>query len=197
MTINKLSLNTPTPETISVSFEIDQFISHTTDDTEIESVISDISSVLENHLKFFREQKIQQEAQRVANEHVRLAALEAETQKSRKVFSTFKTTNEQKNVITENDTAKYLARMSLDQAIVTLQKIGMIPPTYLPNVYRIDGSPYAYTVKSNSWTSPFGDSGDDALSLLNNISEKILKHTDRQRTEFLMRVTKVWEEMNS
>jgi hypothetical protein len=203
MTINKLSLNTPTPDVISVAFEIDQFISFSTTNSEIDSAVAKIADSLKQHFTFFKQQKVQAEVARLQKEQEESEkrireqlALEAQ-QKKRKVFSTFKTVDPSPafaKAVQSASTAiveDKVSKLSLMKTVNILQQLGFIPQTYLPGVYRFEGSPYAYTVKPDSWTSPFGESGEHTIDFLNNVCAKILKLDDNGKQSLFSKIAQL------
>lgn len=168
MTINQLVFNTPTDEIISVSFELEQFISNNTTDQQIEQVVSDVSEVVRKHFKFYRDQKANAEKARLEKE----AAEKAVNQKTAKVFSSFKSK--------PASVAKSVKTPTMEDILPVLTSMNKISTSYLPNVYRFPGSPYAYTVKDNTWVSPFGESGTDVEAFLKDIGKRVfhLEHDD-------------------
>lgn len=208
MTINQLTLNTPSSNIIAISFEMKQFITYTTSDSEIEHKLEDIKNTLETHLLFFRNQIIRQHneealrEQRIQAEEIRKAQIEQEElAKKRKVFSTFSnsastlkpkthsTFNKNSSIInnsvpktqTEKD---ILLTQPLSETINSLIALGFIHTGHLPGVYRFANTPYAYTIKDGAWASPFGDTGRDSYSFLESVAQRLLKYDIENSTRF-------------
>lgn len=178
MTINQLVFNTPTDEIIAVSFELEQFISSTTTDQEIEQVVSDISEVVRKHLNFYRDQKLKTEKARLEKE----AAEKAVNQKTAKVFSSFKNKQAPNNAVSATKVS------TIDDILPVLTAMNKILPSYLSNVYRFPGSPYAYTVKDNTWVSPFGESGTGPEEFLKDIGKRVFHFEQNDVDNFVSTV---------
>lgn len=185
MTINQLTFNTPSNDIISIAFELEQFIKHDTSDFEIEQTLSNIGETLEKHFQFYRDTKKAEETARVQKQLAQ-AELEKEkaaaSQKTAKVFSSFKN---KPTASVAQPAPTTLGTATVESVISVLQNLGLLSPSHLPDVYRFQGSSYAYTVKNNTWFSPFGEDGTGAKSFLTDITKRVFKMEEDEAQAFM------------
>lgn len=182
MTINQFAFNNTANDTLSIAFEVDQFINHDTTDFEIEKALGEIGETLEKHFKFYRDQKVSAENTRIAQE----AALAAASQKTSKVFSSFK--NKLAPVVAKPVAPVSDSEATVESILPVLQNLGMLTQSFLPDVYRFQGSSYAYTIKNNTWCSPLGNEGKGAKSFLEDVAEYVFKMDSGATEAFIRKV---------
>lgn len=66
-----------------------------------------------------------------------------------------------------------------------LEKNQLTVSSGLPEIVRFKNSPYAYTIKSNKWSSPFGTEGTEVEDLLKDIAKNIYKLNQPMSQGFL------------
>ena len=141
-------------------------VTHSTTNFELVGTVAEIAEQVKNLLTIHRDQKQQEESQRVAQE---------QANKKRRRFSNFS-----EDVGFTGNTFK--KAVSLASVQKKLEQDGLAMNSGLPEVVRFRNTPYAYTVKATEWSSPFGSSGSEVAELLADIAKNVygMNSTDTQ-----------------
>ena len=149
-------------------------VTHSTTNFELVGTVSEIAEQVKNLLTIHRDQKQQEEAQRVAQE---------QANKKRRRFSNFSEDLD----FTGNTFKKAVSLASVQKR---LEQDGLTMNSGLPEIVRFRNTPYAYTVKSNEWTSPLGATGVEASDFLADVAKNIYKMNDTDVAAFVLKYSR-------
>jgi hypothetical protein len=172
-------------DSISIEIQIPQFITHLTTQNDMEQVANHLRNEIISQFEFQNNQKVIEEVERLQKIKNVVEELK-KIKKNQKRFSTFNTAS----ASTEPSVEIKISQSKPEQFIKIFEDMEISLPSLLTGVVRFKNSPYAYTVKPDGWSSPFGFTGTDSLSFLNNISDSIFHHTESEKSKFLDSVAK-------
>lgn len=166
-----------TQDTINIDIELaNDSVTHLSTNYEIITLTAQLAEQIKSHLTLLQSARKQVEDVRAEKE--KAAA------KKRRRFSNFS-----EDVSTQKTGNTFKQAVSLAVVQKNLEKSGLLMNSGLPEVVRFRNSPYAYTVKTDEWSSPFGSSGTDVTELLQDIAKNIYKMNDADTQLFISKYT--------
>ncbi len=165
-------------DTINIDIQLDKdSITHASSNYDIITLTAQLAEQLKDHLVILHNAKKQAETERVEQE--KAAA------KKRRRFSNF-TEDVSTTQVPQN------SKNSVTLAIVQkrLEQDGLTMNSGLPEIVRFRNTPYAYTVKSNEWTSPLGATGVAASDFLADVAKNIYKMNDTDVAAFVLKYSR-------
>ena len=170
----KISLTTKDTLNIDIQLPNDS-ITHSSTQYDIACLTSELAAFLTQHFTILQSSLKQIEYSRIEQE-------KSASKKSRR-FSNFS------EDISSSQTPVVSFKQAVSLSIVqkNLEKDGLIMNSGLPEVVRFRHSPYAYTVKVNEWSSPFGSSGTEVNELLKDIAKNIYKMHELDILKFILK----------
>lgn len=170
----KIALNTT--NTINIDIQLDKTVlMHTSNNQDVIHLTRQISEKIQEHLELFLRTKKEEEI---------IRAQEEKNAKKRHRFSNFS------EDISNKKMNSPLKIVSLETIRERLFQDGILVYSGLPEVYRFRNSSYAYTIKSNEWSSPFGSNGTEPTDLLKDIAKNIYAMKDSDIIDFVLRYTR-------
>lgn len=162
-------------DTINIEIQLEKdSVTHSSTNYDLIQLTAQIAEQVKEHLTLLHTSLVQEENTRVEQE--KAAA------KKRRRFSNFS-----EDVSTTQKTNHVKQAVTLDDLKKRLEKDGLVMNSGLPEVVRFRNSPYAYTVKANEWSSPFGSSGTEPTELLQDIAKNIYKLQDLDVLAFVVK----------
>lgn len=165
-----------TQDTINIDIQLpNEAITHSSTQSDITRLTSNLVDSLTQHFSTLQSSLKEIEYSRVEQE--KAAA------KKRRRFSNF--SEDVSSTKTPVTTFKQAVSLSIVQK--NLEQDGLIMNSGIPEVVRFRNSPYAYTVKVNEWSSPFGSSGTEVNELLKDIAKNIYKMNELDILTFILK----------
>lgn len=164
-----------TQDTIKIDIELlNDTVTHSSSSYDIVTLTAQLAQHIKEHLTLLHNARKDAENLRVQQEIL--------ANKKRRRFSNF---SEDVSSTQKPSTFKDAVTLSVVQK--RLEQDGLLMNSGLPEVVRFRNSPYAYTVKANEWSSPFGSSGVEANDLLKDIAKNIYKMSDLDVLGFVVK----------
>lgn len=188
MSVNKLALNKISEDFLNIELELMDTLDHNSSKDDINAIVDDVSESIRQHLFFLVKQRVEEQAKIKKNIFSNFNQFSQPVSSTSVKNSNSFTKGFEKKVNNQQVAKETLKNATLPQVIHALKKVDVIidSNSYLPNVYRFKNSPYAYTIDSIQWSSPFGSFGENSLDLVNDISRYILKYDDTTHNEFII-----------